>query len=41
MNSLNAMWFYKMARGALRVLAGPGAKRGQSRKASNMELSDR
>ena len=39
MNSLNAMWFYKMLRGALRVLSG--SKHKGKLAASDTELSDR
>ena len=41
MNSLNAMWFYKMAKGALRVLTGSQHKKGTPREASGTELNER
>ena len=42
MNSLNAMWFYKMAKGALKVLAGqPKGPRRQKREVTEYEEQNR
>ena len=41
MNSLNALWFWKMLKGALRVLAGSQQRGPQHRVASGTELSER
>lgn len=40
MNSLNALWFYKMAKGAVRVLTGSKHKKGTPPEASGHELKD-